>query len=174
MNSYNSKPKQQVNTASDDSNIILKPRIRCIIARQFPMILLAIAMPIINSYMSDTYGRQLMYGLGLLLVLYLTFELFQIKHTTWIINESQLIYKRGVFAIKTDYMELYRVNDYKEEQSLAQRLIGLKKVVVFTTDRTMPVLNLFGIDNEVDVISYLRENVEQSKKERRIYEIANY
>ena len=174
MNSYRSKPKQQASTASDDNNIVIKPRIRCIIARQFPIITLAIALPIINSYLSNTYGRQLMYVLGLLLVLYLAFELLRIRHTTWIISDSQLIYKRGVFAIKTDYMELYRINDYKEEQSLPQRLIGLKKVVVFTTDCTMPVLNLFGIDKEVDIISYLRENVEQSKKGRRIYEIANY
>ncbi len=115
-----------------------------------------------------------MYGLGLLLILYLTFELFKIKHTTWIINDSQIIYKRGVFSIKTDYMELYRVNDYKEEQSLLQRILGLKKVIVFTTDRTMPTLNIYGVNTPVDIISYLRENVEKSKEDKRIYEIANH
>lgn len=174
MNSYNLKQKRLANTPCEDSSIVIKPRLRCILARQLPIILLAISMPIINSYLSDSYGRQLMYGLGLLLILYLTFELFKIKHTTWIINDSQIIYKRGVFSIKTDYMELYRVNDYKEEQSLLQRILGLKKVIVFTTDRTMPTLNIYGVNTPVDIISYLRENVEKSKEDKRIYEIANH
>ena len=71
-------------------------------------------------------------------------------------------------------MELYRVNDYKEEQSLLQRILGLKKVIVFTTDRTMPTLNIYGVNTPVDIISYLRENVEKSKEDKRIYEIANH
>ena len=70
-------------------------------------------------------------------------------------------------------MELYRVNDYIERMSFLDTLLGLKTVIVYSSDRTNDTITLFGVDRKIDIIPLLRANVEQSKTRRNVYEIAN-
>lgn len=54
------------------------------------------------------------------------------------IGIEQLVCEQGVFVRKVDYMELYRIVDFQEHQSLMQQLCGLKTVRIFSTDRNTP------------------------------------
>lgn len=98
----------------------------------------------------------------------------KIRQTTWTITPTQLISKRGIVSVRIDYMELYRINDYVESQSIIERLLNLKSIVVYSTDKSNSELKVYGIDSNIDVVSCLRKNVEQAKTQRNIYEIANY
>jgi uncharacterized membrane protein YdbT with pleckstrin-like domain len=91
----------------------------------------------------------------------------------WIISDEQLCSVKGVFARHTDYIELYRIVDYKESQSLLQRLMGIKTVTVFSTDRSDAMIDIRGISVDDDVIGHIREKVENCKIDKRIYEITN-
>ena len=91
----------------------------------------------------------------------------------WIINDEQLCSVKGVFARHTDYIELYRIVDYKESQSLLQRLMGIKTVTVFSTDRSDAMMDIRGVSVDDDVIGHIREKVENCKIDKRIYEITN-
>ncbi len=53
-------------------------------------------------------------------------------------------------------MELYRVVDFAEHQTLIQQLCGLKSVTVLSMDRTTPKLEMTGISNSYDVVSVIR------------------
>ena len=133
---------------------------------------LAGAVPVI-------YGRCEMLiaytSLGLLAFVFLvclTRYVMLVSHK-WIIGDETLCTVRGVFARHTDYIELYRIVDYKESQTLLQRLMGIKTVTVFTTDRSDVIMDMRGVPSDEDVIGYMREKVENCKIDKRIYEITN-
>jgi uncharacterized membrane protein YdbT with pleckstrin-like domain len=93
--------------------------------------------------------------------------------TTWKVTEDNIQIIRGVFYKKTDYIELYRVVDYQETQTLIQQLLRNKTVRVHSGDRTTPILLLYGIDYNIRLVDQLRERVEMQKKKHGIYEVTN-
>ena len=91
----------------------------------------------------------------------------------WIIGDETLCTVKGVLSRHTDYIELYRIVDYKESQSLLQRLMGIKTVTVFSTDRSDAMVDMRGVSVDEDVVGQLRDKVEKCKTDKRIYEITN-
>ena len=71
-------------------------------------------------------------------------------------------------------MELYRVVDFQEHQSLMQQLCGLKTVCIFSTDRNTPRLDLTGMRGKNDIVPLIRGRVEYNKRKKGIYEITNH
>jgi len=71
-------------------------------------------------------------------------------------------------------MELYRIVDFEEYQSLPQQLCGLKTVRILSTDRNTPRLDLIGIRRGDDIVPLIRERVELNKQKKGIYEITNH
>lgn len=174
MKYSNLKPIQQASILMVDSIVTIKPKMRYIIAKSAIMLLLCLSVPILSMIISDPVSRMILFSSGIILLLTVMYSILRLRFTSWTITRSQLIYKRGVFAVTTDYMELYRVNDYTEEQTLLERILGLKKVVIHSTDKSNKTLTIFGIDRKMEVVTYLRTYVELSKRERNVYEIANY
>lgn len=114
-------------------------------------------------------------ALGLLvfvLLVCLTRYVMLVSHQ-WIIGDETLCTVKGVLARHTDYIELYRIVDYKESQTLLQRLMGIKTVTVFSTDRSDCMVDIRGVSVDEDVIGHLRDKVEKCKTDKRIYEITN-
>ena len=91
----------------------------------------------------------------------------------WIIGEETICRMRGVISQETDFIELYRIVDYKESQSFLQRLMGIKTVTVYSTDRSDSVIEIKGVPAKEDVVGYIREHVEKCKIDKKIYEITN-
>ncbi len=91
----------------------------------------------------------------------------------YIITSDQIIFLHGVVSHSTDYMELYRVTDYQQQQSLMQQLTGLKTVVIYSGDRNTPVMNIIGMKVKIDVVKEIRKRVEYNKQMKHIYEITN-
>ena len=54
-----------------------------------------------------------------------------------------------------------------------QMVLGLKDVIVFSGDRTTPAERIYGLPASLDIITPLKELVEQQKKEYHVYEITN-
>ena len=133
---------------------------------------LAGAVPVI-------YGRceQLIAytSLGLLAFLFLVCltRYVMLVSQKWIIGDETLCRVKGVFARHTDYIELYRIVDYKESQTLLQRLMGIKTITIFSTDRSDATMDMRGVSVDEDVIGHIREKVEKCKTDKRIYEITN-
>ena len=70
-------------------------------------------------------------------------------------------------------MELYRVIDYQEDRTFMQQIAGLKTVIIFSTDRSTPRLNIIGQRSGFDLISEIRWRVELNKQRKGIHEITN-
>lgn len=116
---------------------------------------------------------NLLFGLSLLVALGLVYRLIYIKKTVYYITAEQLIHEHGVLHRTRDYIELYRIVDFREDSRFLQQLFGLKSIRVFSGDRTTPSLDLIGMDVDDPLIPEIRIRVAYNKRRNGIYEIAN-
>lgn len=91
-----------------------------------------------------------------------------------VFGSEQLTAEHGVFQRSIGYIELYRVVDFHEQQSLLQQIFGLKTVTVLSMDRTTPKPELTGLPKRINIVDIIRERVEFNKQRKGIYEITNH
>lgn len=108
---------------------------------------------------------------AIVLILFIRYVSF--ARIKYIITAEQLIFLHGTLTQQTDYMELYRVVDYCQHRSVLQQMAGLKTVLIYSGDRSMPCLPVVGVRKGTDVVSQIRYRVELNKKRRGVYEITN-
>ena len=86
------------------------------------------------------------------------------------ISDSRIKYTRGIFQRQVDFLEMYRIKDFDQKQSLLMNLLGIMNVRLMTSDISHPMLEMKGIpvSNITDVI---RQSVEQSRRENRVFAI---
>lgn len=135
--------------------------------------ILAGAVPVvINRF--DKMMSITVTSLAVFILLFLILRYVLLVNVKWFVEEETLCRTKGILSKQTDYIEMYRITDYKERQSFLQRLMGVKTVTVFSTDQSDEVTDIPGVSADIDLIGIIREYVEKSRKEKRIYEIANH
>lgn len=107
------------------------------------------------------------------LFLYLLFKLIYLARMEYVITGEQIIIMHGVLSHSTDYVELYRVVDYRQHRSLPQQIFGLKTVTIFSGDRNNSKLDMIGIKANNNIVADIRMRVEFNKRQKSIYEITN-
>ena len=137
------------------------------------MSILAGAAPVIFQRF-DTLIVIATSALCLLILTFLVIRYFMLVNVKWLVEEETLCRIKGIFSKETDYVEMYRIIDYKESQSFLQRMMGVKTITVYSTDRSDAVTNIVGVSADLDLIGIIRSNVEKCKKGKRIYEITNH
>jgi uncharacterized membrane protein YdbT with pleckstrin-like domain len=90
------------------------------------------------------------------------------RNTTYTLSDQRLKFTRGVFTKTTEDLELYRVRDTKFEQSLFERMVGLGKIQLFTTDETSPTIILGFIAEAEAVREKIRGLVEARRDAKRV------
>ena len=113
-------------------------------------------------------------AMGVFLLSVLVIRYVMLVSVRWLVGEEMLCRVCGVFSKQTDYIEMYRITDYREHQSYLQRLLGVKTVTIYSTDLSDSVSSIVGVPADLDLAGIIRKNVEKCKKEKRIYEIANH
>ena len=108
------------------------------------------------------------------LTLLLLYRYIYLRRIRYSIGTEQIVSEHGILCRKVDYMELYRIVDFQEHQSLLQQLCGLKTVRILSMDRNTPRLDLIGIRRREDIVSVIRERVEINKRIKGRYEITNH
>ena len=115
-------------------------------------------------------------ALGILagiLTVYCIYRYRYMTTMTYTINDEQLCYQMGVFTRNIDFLELYRVVDYKQRQTFFQKILGIKTVTIYSGDHSSPELHIKGIDSKLPWSAEIRSRVEENKLKRRIYEVTN-
>ena len=156
----------------DNSIISLQPSIGQYFINELPLLLLCLAMLLVGGLPDCAYSTMLLV-LSLLASLCLLYRFIYLRSIRYHIGSEQLICEHGVFQRSVNYMELYRVVDFAEHQTLMQQLCGLKSVTVLAMDRTTPKLDMTGISKSYDVVSLIRTKVEMNKRRKGVYEITN-
>lgn len=158
---------------SQPESLVLRPHKMQFVIDELPTLAVCCAGGIYGGLedMPFTIAGVAVFLCLLLVLLYRFLCLCRIRYR---IGSEQLVCERGLLVRKVDYMELYRVVDFQEHQSLMQQLCGLKTVRIFSTDRNTPRLDLTGMRRKDDIVPLIRGRVEYNKRKKGIYEITNH
>ena len=88
--------------------------------------------------------------------------------TRYGLSEDRLFLSVGFLNIKDEELLLYRVRDIDTTRTLWQRMFGVGSVLVMSSDKSTPKLELKNIKNPMDVKELLHKQVEEMKVRRRV------
>jgi len=77
--------------------------------------------------------------------------------TRFEITTQRIRIERGVFSRSRQDTELYRIDDIGLEQPLGMRMVGHAVLMLRSTDRSTPVVRLYGIKGLAGLADQLRE-----------------
>ena len=152
----------------------IRPDFRQYLSEVMPLVLaglLGIALyPFMPKWPYISWAYLALYAL---LLITLATRYAVLRAFSWEISDVKICRRHGILTRQTDYIELYRVVDYRESQTFLQRLFGVKTVVIISTDKSDPSMLICGVPAKEDLVTHTRNLVEQNKKENHIYEITN-
>ncbi len=79
----------------------------------------------------DELLAYILFALFCVTFLMLSYTFFDVLYyTKWIVTDTEILIKRGVFTSRIDHLELYRVIDYAETQNFIQMIFRNKNVEI--------------------------------------------
>ena len=152
----------------------IRPDFRQYLSEVMPLVLAGLLGMALYPFMSKwPYISWAYLALYALLLITLATRYAVLRAFSWEISDVKICRRHGILTRQTDYIELYRVVDYRESQTFLQRLFGVKTVVIISTDKSDPSMLICGVPAKADLVTHTRNLVEQNKKENHIYEITN-
>ncbi len=96
---------------------------------------------------------------------------FKTRFTVYEVTDQRIKLKTGILSQEIDECELYRVRDYRVVKPFFQRIFGLGKIELSTSDRSNSSINLNGIKDPENLYNLIRDNVEKIRKKTGTREI---
>ena len=93
------------------------------------------------------------------------------RFTVYEVTDQRIKLKTGILNQEIDECELYRVRDYKIVKPFFQRIFGLGKIELVTSDRSNSSINFNGIKNPENLYDLIRDNVEKIRRKTGTREI---
>ncbi|MGI6497194.1 MAG: PH domain-containing protein [Kiritimatiellia bacterium] len=84
---------------------------------------------------------------GLSAVLYWIYKWIVLKSRVFRITNDRVEFEQGILSKSVHNMDMWRVQDIAFNQSLLQRLLGLGRVLILSSDKDTPILNIGPIHN---------------------------
>lgn len=96
-----------------------------------------------------------------------------LRHSTtrYKITLRRIELESGVLSKSLDSLELWRVLDVKYSQNLWDRILGVARVTVMSTDQSTPELSLYGLPNARELFERLRDAVQVARHSNRPMEL---
>ncbi len=91
-----------------------------------------------------------------------------ISFTRYRLSEDRLFVETGLLNIQSDEIILYRVRDISLQLKFTQRIFGVGSVIVKSTDKTLPELELKNIKHPREVKELLHKQIEEMKAARKM------
>ena len=152
--------------------ITLRPHWGQYIISQGFMFLVSLVLFLVAGHDAITFKMPFLV-LGTVTMLMTLYGCLYLSKIQYVISAEQLIVQQGVFHRTSDYIELYRIVDFSEQRDILEQFFGLKTISIYSGDRTNPKLDIFGVQEKVDVVGIIRERVEYNKQIKGVYEITN-
>lgn len=156
----------------DNDNLRLKIVPIYALYKQLPtlfLMLLCIGIYPLVPFLVKYDFRFIVIGIVLILLLkmiygYLWYHLMRIE-----LFQDRMTFKEGVFSTKTDFLELYRVKDYKVYQSFFMRLFKIQNIILITSDKSRKIIEIKGIE-KTNVVNIIRIQVEKQRRVKGVRE----
>ena len=91
-----------------------------------------------------------------------------LSFTRYQLSEDRIFCEKGLLNLHEEEVLLYRVRDLELRMSLGQRIFGVGSVIVHSSDKTMPTLELKNIKIPREVKELVFRQVEDCKEQRRM------
>ena len=91
-----------------------------------------------------------------------------LSFTRYRLSEDRIFCEKGLLNLHDEEVLLYRVRDLELRMSLGQRIFGVGSVIVHSSDKTMPTLELKNIKIPREVKELVFRQVEDCKEQRRM------
>lgn len=88
--------------------------------------------------------------------------------TKYFLSEDRLFMQTGMLNMKMEEVLLYRVSDISVHVSLGQRLFGVGTIVIHSSDKSSPHLELKNIREPLVVKELIHKHVEAMKDARGV------
>lgn len=135
--------------------------------KQIPSLLLCIGFSVLARYLTQ-YNSILYFGslliMGRAIYSFAYYRLIKME-----LYNDRLNITRGVFSLRTSFLELYRVKDFEQYQSFVMRIFSIINVSLLTSDRTEPIVYLNGIV-ESNIVHIIRNLVEEQRRIKGVRE----
>ncbi len=89
---------------------------------------------------------------------------FKTRFTVYEVTDQRIKLKTGILSQEIDECELYRVRDYKVVKPFFQRIFGIGRIELVTSDRSNSSINLNGIKDPENLYNLIRDNVEKIRR----------
>ena len=89
---------------------------------------------------------------------------FKTRFTVYEVTDQRIKLKTGILSQEIDECELYRVRDYRVVKPFFQRIFGLGRIELVTSDRSNSNINLDGIKDPENLYNLIRDNVEKIRR----------
>lgn len=90
-----------------------------------------------------------------------------ITFTKYSMSDDRIFCEKGLLSVKFEEILLYRVRDISMKITLGQRIFGVGSILLQSSDKTSPVLELKNIKNPREVKEMIHRQVEEIKVQRR-------
>ena len=91
-----------------------------------------------------------------------------LSFTRYALSEDRLFLETGFFNLKDEEVVLYRIRDISMRRTLWQRIFGVGSIIVISSDKSAPKIELKNIKKPKEVKELLHRLVEEMKIARRI------
>lgn len=91
-----------------------------------------------------------------------------ISFTKYALSEDRIFLETGLFNVKYEEINLYRVRDLTLKISFWQRIFGVGSVIVHSADETNAHLEIRNIKNPKEVKELIFHSVEKAKEKKGV------
>ena len=91
-----------------------------------------------------------------------------LSFTTYKLTEEKLLINTGLFSIKEEEIQLYRIMDVTLKCSLWQRIFGVGTIHCCSGDKTTPEFDIKDVKRPSEVKELLSKNIEIQRDKKRI------
>ena len=89
-----------------------------------------------------------------------------ITFTKYSMSDDRIFCEKGLLNMKFEEILLYRVRDISMKITLGQRIFGVGSILLQSSDKTAPVLEIKNVKNPRQVKEMIHQQVEQVKEQR--------
>ena len=104
-------------------------------------------------------------------ILYWLIKWLNWKNTVYRITNDRIEFERGIFSKSVQNMDLWRVKDIDFNQSLVQRLFGLGRIHIETSDKDIPIIDIGPIKGARDLYNKLKKAELDADRRRGVVHI---
>ena len=88
--------------------------------------------------------------------------------TEYSLDNDRLYIRRGLLNLTDDEVQLFRIQDFRVEYKLIDRIFGVGDIIIKSTDRTSPTVKLENVKYPSEVKELLYEKTMEARKRNRV------